>query len=172
MSRIETIRHKIVDQAHLDSRLFQHRLKGRKIVFTNGVFDILHKGHVTLLNQASEFGDILVLGLNSDASVKMLNKGPERPINPEQDRALVLASLQCVDLVVIFSESTPLELIRRIKPDVLVKGGDYDPACTDRASKEYIVGSDLQRKAGRAVVSIPLVEGYSTTRIVRKLENG
>jgi len=172
MSRLKAIEHKISDLSHLPARLMQERVKGRTIVFTNGVFDILHKGHVTLLNAASELGDILVIGLNSDQSVKTLNKGPERPINSQDDRGIVLAALQCVNLVVLFDSTTPYDLIKIVEPDVLVKGGDYDPNCDDPGKKEYIVGSDLQRRAGKEVVAIPLVEGYSSTGIIEKLGNG
>jgi rfaE bifunctional protein nucleotidyltransferase chain/domain len=114
----------------------------------------------------------LVVGVNSDASVKTLNKGPERPINGEQDRAMVLAALQCVGAVVIFSDDTPYELVKSIKPDVLVKGGDYDPDQEHPATKNYIVGSDIQRVNGKSIASIPLVDGYSTTAIIKKSKNG
>ncbi len=127
MSRLDRITEKIIENDKLDSLAQRLRIKGKRIVFTNGVFDILHRGHVTLLNLASEQGDFLIVGVNSDSSVKTLNKGPERPINGEQDRATVIAALQCVDAVVIFSDETPFDLVKRIEPDVLIKGGDYDP---------------------------------------------
>ncbi|MBN1982563.1 MAG: bifunctional D-glycero-beta-D-manno-heptose-7-phosphate kinase/D-glycero-beta-D-manno-heptose 1-phosphate adenylyltransferase HldE [Chitinivibrionales bacterium] len=132
--------------------------KGQKIVFTNGCFDILHKGHVRILRQAKEMGDILIVGLNSDSSVRKL-KGPSRPINDELDRAELLGSLECVDYVVIFKEETPKRLISQIRPDVLVKGGDY--------KVEDIVGREY---AGKTVV-IPFVEGYSTTGTLQKLKS-
>jgi D-beta-D-heptose 7-phosphate kinase/D-beta-D-heptose 1-phosphate adenosyltransferase len=144
---------------------------GKKIVFTNGVFDILHVGHVTYLKQAKTLGDILVVGLNDDASVRRLNKGPERPINPQEARAIVLEALECVDRVVIFGEDTPFELIGATAPDVLVKGGDYDPDCTDQNDPTYMVGSDLVRQKGGEVASIPLVDGFSTTGIVRRMRS-
>ncbi|MCH2214745.1 MAG: adenylyltransferase/cytidyltransferase family protein [Flavobacteriales bacterium] len=171
MSRLQRIEDKIIDSGNLSAVTQRNRAKGKRIVFTNGVFDILHRGHVTLLNAASELGDYLILGLNSDQSVRTLNKGPERPINKEKDRAMVLASLQCVDAVVIFSESTPYHLIESIRPDVLVKGGDYDPNETNQSSKTYVVGSDIQRANAKITATIPLVDGYSTTAIIKKSKN-
>jgi len=146
------------------------KMKGRKVVFTNGVFDILHKGHVTYLAQAAEHGNRMVVGLNADASVKRLGKGEERPINNEEARATVLAALSSVDLVVVFDQDTPLDLIRELQPDVLAKGADYDPNETDSSSKKYIVGSDIVKANGGEVVAIPLVDGFSTTGIVQKLK--
>lgn len=169
---VETIERKIMDISELDKALRRWRLKGKSIVFTNGVFDILHRGHVTLLQEASLLGDILILGLNSDASVRMLGKGPNRPINTERDRAFVLAGLSSISAVTIFDGATPFELIKHIEPDVLVKGGDYDPAQTNTAAGDYIVGSDLQNAGGRATVSIQFVEGYSTTSVVKKMTDG
>ncbi len=135
-------------------------LRGKKkIVFTNGCFDLLHVGHVRYLNQAKSCGDILVLGLNSDASVKVL-KGPSRPIQGENDRAEILSNLNAIDFVVIFNEETPLELIKKVKPDVLVKGGDWKP--------EQIVGSDVVLAYGGKVESLQFVEGKSTTNLIAK----
>lgn len=142
--------------------------KGEKIVFTNGVFDILHVGHVDYLEKAKNLGDRLVLGLNSDASVRTLGKGPERPINPQDARARVLQALRCVDAVIVFEDSTPKELITSLMPDVLVKGGDYDPNVRDLEDKRYIVGSAEVIQNGGVVVAIPLTEGYSTTSILEK----
>lgn len=133
----------------------------KKTVFTNGCFDILHAGHVTYLAQARALGDLLFVGLNSDSSVKSLGKGPDRPIQNEGDRALILASLKAVDFVCIFSESTPLELIKQVKPHVLVKGGDW------KASQ--IVGSDFVLAQGGVVKSLPFVEGRSTSSILEKV---
>jgi D-beta-D-heptose 7-phosphate kinase/D-beta-D-heptose 1-phosphate adenosyltransferase len=130
------------------------------VVFTNGVFDLLHPGHVDVLFAARLLGDALVVGLNSDASVKRL-KGPDRPVRDERERAQVVAALECVDAVVIFGEDTPLELITALAPDVLVKGGDYTP--------ETIVGAALVSARGGEVVVIPLTPGHSTTRTVEKL---
>ncbi|MEM9050821.1 MAG: adenylyltransferase/cytidyltransferase family protein [Bacteroidota bacterium] len=172
MSRLNRIENKIVELADLQALTQRIRTKGNSVVFTNGVFDILHKGHVTLLNAASELGDSLILGLNSDESVRTLNKGPERPINGEKDRAILLAALQCIDAVVIFNESTPLGLIRSIEPDVLVKGGDYNPDQTNPNAKDYVVGSDVQRANGKITATIPLVDGYSTTAVIKKSKNG
>lgn len=143
---------------------------GKRVVFTNGVFDILHVGHVTYLEAAKAKGDLLIVGVNDDASVRKLNKGPERPINGEAARAKVISSLKSVDEVVIFGEDTPYDLINLLKPNVLVKGGDYDPEERDPASKTYLVGSDLVRAEKGEVAVIPLVEGFSTTSIVRKLK--
>jgi len=172
MSRLTRIEAKIIQVENLQSAILKMRNKGQSLVFTNGVFDILHRGHITLLNAASELGDRLILGLNSDDSVKTLNKGPERPINGENDRAIVLAAMQCIDAIVIFNESTPYNLIKMINPDVLVKGGDYDPDQVDKNAKDYIVGSDIQRANGSITASIPIVEGYSTTAIIKKSKNG
>jgi rfaE bifunctional protein nucleotidyltransferase chain/domain len=136
------------------------RFQGRKIVFTNGCFDILHKGHVEYLSKARDLGDILIIGLNTDASVSRL-KGSGRPVQDQSSRALVLASLRVVEAVVFFEEDTPYNLIDLVKPDVLVKGGDY--------TEENIVGADVVKANGGSVVIIPLVEGYSTSGIIKKL---
>ncbi len=143
----------------------------KKIVFTNGCFDILHQGHVTYLAKAADYGDSLVVGLNSDASVRRLGKGEERPINKEESRALVLASLGFVDYVIIFDQDTPLNLLEAIRPDVLVKGGDYVASEENVNSSGYIVGSKEVRQNGGEVVTIPLEEGFSTTAIVLKLQS-
>lgn len=131
----------------------------QRIVFTNGVFDILHAGHTTYLDAARALGDVLIVGLNSDSSVKRL-KGPDRPINTEADRAIVLAALRSVDHVVVFEQDTPLELIEVIVPDVLVKGGDY--------TRQSIVGADVVESHGGQVLTIPLVEGRSTTNVINR----
>ena len=157
MDNLQLINNKIIAKVELAIRLEQWRAQGLKIVFTNGCFDILHCGHVEYLSKASDMGDVLVVGLNTDASVKRL-KGEGRPVNDEQARALVLASLACVDAVVLFDEDTPLELIKAVHPDVLVKGADYKP--------EEIVGADFVTSYGGTVATIPLVEGYSTTKII------
>jgi rfaE bifunctional protein nucleotidyltransferase chain/domain len=143
-------------------------MKGDKIVFTNGCFDILHKGHVTYLAKAAQEGTRLVIGLNTDASVREQGKGEDRPINDQDARALVIAALGFVDLVLFFEEQTPINLIKELLPDVLVKGADYDPNETDPTSKKYIVGSDLIKSNGGKVIAIPLVDGYSTTSILAK----
>ncbi len=133
------------------------------VVFTNGVFDLLHPGHVDVLRGARAEGAHLVVGVNSDASVRRLGKGPERPVRSERDRAYVLAALECVDAVVIFGEDTPAELVAALQPDVLVKGGDYRP--------EDVAGGDTVRARGGRVVIIPLTEGHSTTATIAKLRH-
>ncbi len=136
--------------------------EGRKVVFTNGCFDILHRGHATYLAQARELGDLLVVGLNTDASVQRL-KGPSRPINNQYDRAFLLASLACVDFVILFDEDTPEQLIHTVRPDVLVKGGDY--------TIDTIVGADFVLQNGGTVTTIPFVDGYSTTSTLNKINH-
>ncbi|MGB0136597.1 MAG: D-glycero-beta-D-manno-heptose 1-phosphate adenylyltransferase [Flavobacteriales bacterium] len=154
------------------AQLAAWKVAGEQVVFTNGVFDILHVGHVDYLTKARALGDRLVLGLNSDASVRRLNKGPERPVNPEAARKQVLEALRCVDLVVVFDTDTPLPLILEVKPDVLVKGGDYDPEETDASKKTYLVGSQEVRTWGGRAQIIALVDGFSTTNILEKLKKG
>ena len=132
----------------------------RKTVFTNGCFDLLHRGHVDYLLRCKSLGSILVVGLNSDESVRRI-KGEERPVNRERDRAFVLAALECVDFVLIFEQDTPLQLIRTVQPDVLVKGGDWPP--------ESIVGGDEVRSRGGEVYSLPLLQGFSTTELIREI---
>ena len=136
-------------------------LHRQKIVFTNGCFDVLHYGHVHYLAQARQLGDLLVVGLNSDASVRRL-KGESRPVNPEQARAFVLAALEMVDYVCLFEEDTPYDLIAAVKPDVLVKGGDY--------AVDNIVGSDIVKGRNGDVVVLPFVEGFSSSSIIEKLK--
>jgi D-beta-D-heptose 7-phosphate kinase/D-beta-D-heptose 1-phosphate adenosyltransferase len=133
-----------------------------KIVFTNGCFDILHAGHVSYLNQARSLGDVLVIGLNKDASVKKL-KGSNRPVQPFKDRALILASLECVDWIVGFSEETPAKLIKKVLPDVLVKGGDYQ-VCE-------IVGADIVQKNGGSVKVLAFVKNRSSSKIIEKIRS-
>ncbi len=134
----------------------------RPVVFTNGVFDILHRGHVEYLYAARALGDALVVGLNTDASVRRL-KGPQRPLNPERDRSLVLAGLGCVDAVTLFGEDTPQDLIAALLPDILVKGGDYRP--------EEVVGRPEVEAAGGRLVLIPFVQGRSTTALVDRIRS-
>lgn len=140
---------------------FRKNNSEKKVVFTNGCFDIMHVGHMRYLQEAAKLGDVLVVGLNSDASVRRL-KGPERPINSEHDRAEMMSALGFVDYVVIFEEDTPLELIKKIQPDVLVKGGDY--------SNEYVIGTNEVEARGGELVLIPFVEGKSTTNIIKKIQ--
>lgn len=161
--------HKIIEQKIFDKKVILQRIKvgrdmfNRKIVFTNGCFDIIHKGHADYLAKARSLGDFLIVGLNTDASVKRQNKSPERPINDEQSRAFVLASLHVVDAVVLFDEDTPLELIKAIQPDVLVKGADYAP--------ENIVGADVVKARGGQVVTVELTEGFSTSSLLEKIKS-
>jgi len=136
----------------------------RPLVFTNGVFDVLHRGHVNYLAQARLLGAALLVGVNSDASARRLGKGPERPLNGQADRACVLAALQAVDFVVVFDEPTPCELIERVRPDVYVKGGDYDI--------ESLRETALVRSWGGRAVAIPFVDGYSTSRLVERIRSG
>lgn len=152
---------KIVSPEQLDARL---ATLPRPLVFTNGVFDILHRGHVVYLAAARALGGSLVLGLNSDASVRLLGKGPERPLNPQDDRAAVLAALESVSLVTLFEERMPLALIARVRPDLYVKGGDYDMAALAETAL-------VQTWGGRAV-AIPFVEGRSTTGLVQRIRGG
>ncbi len=142
-----------------DAETWRGNLSG-SLVFTNGVFDLLHPGHVEVLDGARRQGDVLVVGINSDASVRRL-KGPSRPVRNEQDRASVVAALEAVDAVVIFDEDTPLELVRALQPDVIVKGGDYAP--------DTIVGADVVKARGGRVVVVPLLAGQSTTSIIERL---
>jgi D-beta-D-heptose 7-phosphate kinase/D-beta-D-heptose 1-phosphate adenosyltransferase len=151
---------KLMSRSDLVRQAERWKLQDKKIIFTNGCFDILHKGHLELLSQAAALGDILVIGVNSDDSVKRL-KGDERPVNDENFRALMLASLAIVDAVSIFPEDTPMELIESIVPSIIVKGGDYDPST--------IVGAELVVKNGGEVIIIPLISGYSTSNLIRKI---
>lgn len=150
--------YKIVSQDFFEENALN--LHRQKIVFTNGCFDVLHFGHVYYLQQARQLGDLLAVGLNSDASVKRL-KGDSRPINGERERAYVLAALAFVDYVVVFEEDTPEMIIKKVKPDVLVKGGDYEIS--------NIVGADFVQQNGGIVTTIPFVEGFSSTQIIEKL---
>ena len=150
----------ILSRTEIENIVTKWRQSGKKIVFTNGCFDILHRGHVEFLIEARQQGDLLVIGVNTDASVKML-KGNDRPLVGEQDRAFILSQLLSVDAVVIFSEETPYNLIRDIKPDVLVKGGDY------RVSE--VVGRDVVEASGGKVVIIPLVPDRSTSSIIKRI---
>ena len=169
-SRTDFLGAKIATLEEAKQQLEIWKLSSKKVVFTNGCFDILHKGHVTYLAQAAQQGNRLVLGLNTDASVKRQGKGDDRPINNEDARGTVLAAMSFVDLIVFFDDDTPIDLIRELEPDVLAKGADYDPDETDASSKKYIVGSDLVKANGGEVVAIPLVDGFSTTSILKKLK--
>ena len=155
------IHSKVLSLEQLLPRLATCKKQNKKIVFTNGCYDILHPGHVDLLRRARALGDLLVLGINTDASVRRLGKGGDRPINPYEVRAFVLAHLESVDFVTSFDEDTPVNLIRAIRPDVLVKGGDWAP--------EKIAGREIVQAYGGEVVSLPLLEGYSTTGLVEHI---
>ena len=161
MEKLALLKEKIFTWDHLQKQLAVWHLKDKKIVFTNGCFDIIHAGHVEYLAKARDLGHVLIIGLNTDESVHRL-KGPHRPVTPENARALTLAALSFVDAVILFSEDTPLELIRLIQPDILVKGKDYD-------GKE-IVGSDIVKARGGKVVTIELVKGFSTTHTLEKIK--
>lgn len=160
MSLLQTLSQRICTLEEATERREQWSLEGKKVVFTNGCFDILHRGHLEYLMQAAELGQALVIGLNSDESVSRL-KGPERPVNKLHDRALALAALQFVAMVVAFDDDTPLRLIQAIKPDVLVKGGDY--------TIDTIVGAQEVQANGGIVKVLPFVGGYSTTTIIKRL---
>ena len=151
----------MLDAEGLAAFVRETRAAGKRIVFTNGVFDILHPGHLRYLQAARRHGDVLVVGLNSDASVRR-NKGPARPINPEQERGEVLESLACVDAVSVFDDDTPADIIARVLPDVLVKGADWPP--------DQIVGRDTVEARGGKVVLEPVEQGYSTTAIIEKIQ--
>ena len=144
-------------------RFGREKRNGRRVVFTNGCFDLLHPGHIRSLERARELGDLLIVGVNSDASVRRL-KGEGRPVLPERERAEILAALEAVDAVVIFDDVTPREVIASLLPDVLVKGGDWPG--------DQIVGREEVEAAGGRVVSVPVVQGYSTTEILRKIREG
>jgi rfaE bifunctional protein nucleotidyltransferase chain/domain len=163
MKTIQAIPDKIFSLSELKLQLNRWRLSNKKIVFTNGVFDILHEGHIASLSEAALYGHILIVGINSDASVKRL-KGESRPVNNEGSRILLMASLVMVDAVILFEEDTPLDLITAILPDVLVKGGDY--------TIEQIVGATEVIANGGEVKIVPILEGFSTTSIIEKMKTG
>lgn len=154
---LEILMGETVSRTELKKKIDVLRQQGKKIVFTNGCFDILHIGHIRYLKQAKEMGDILVVGLNADISVNLLK--PQRPVNPQEHRAEILSSLNMVDYIVIFEEETPKELITLLQPDVLVKGGDW--------KKEDIVGSDIAKET----YSLPYIEGISTSEIIARIKN-
>ncbi|MCX5718032.1 MAG: D-glycero-beta-D-manno-heptose 1-phosphate adenylyltransferase [Nitrospirae bacterium] len=148
--------HKVLDWKELKTKIDEAKAAGRKVVFTNGCFDIIHAGHVRYLREAKKLGNVLVIGLNSDKSVSIIKPG--RPVNPQDHRAEILSSLEMVDYVTLFDEETPYELIKMLKPDVLVKGGDW--------KKEDIVGSDIAKETR----SLPYIKGISTTEIIEKIK--
>lgn len=162
MGKIDHIQSRIVDLPSLERMLAIWRFRGETIVFTNGCFDVLHLGHIDYLTKAADMGDVLIIGLNSDESVRRL-KGKKRPVNNENARALVVASLRFVTAVVLFNEDTPYELIRIVQPDVLVKGGDY--------KLEEIVGYDIVTARGGRVVTPDFLPGYSTSQLIEKIRD-
>ena len=160
MQKLDIIKAKILCGEELERKLAFWRFKNLKIVFSNGCFDILHAGHVDYLSKAADEGDVLIIGLNTDASTKRL-KGPTRPINNQDARAMIMASLSFVTAVVLFDEDTPYNLIKQVQPDILVKGSDYKP--------EDIVGYDILKAKGGTVKTLDLLPGYSTTSIEQKI---
>lgn len=160
MKALQVIKNKIVEQEILAAITNRWELKGEKVVFTNGCFDILHQGHVDYLSKAADLGTKLVVGINSDDSVRRLGKDKNRPIQDENSRAILIAALHFVDLVILFNEDTPLELIQQVKPQVLVKGSDYK--IHEIVGNEFVIGS------GGEVTTIDFLEGFSTTKIVEK----
>ena len=157
------MRNKVMPGADLKKILAERRAKGKKIVFTNGCFDLIHIGHTRYLQAARDLGDLLVVGVNSDASLRGLSKGAGRPIVPDAQRAEVLAALACVDYVVLFDEPDPGRLIADLQPDILVKGGDWAP--------DHIIGREIVEARGGTVRTIPLVPGVSTTALVKKIQD-
>jgi len=163
MKQVKLLQSKILDPLQLDNTLANWRADNKKIVFTNGCFDLLHLGHIDYLAKARDLGDKLIIGLNTDASVQRL-KGPSRPVKDQASRAHLLAAMQFVDAVVFFDEETPIKLIENVNPNVLVKGGDY--------SIEGIVGHEIVLKNGGEVRTIEFVEGYSSSQIIEKIIQG
>ncbi|MDD4067991.1 MAG: D-glycero-beta-D-manno-heptose 1-phosphate adenylyltransferase [Bacteroidales bacterium] len=162
MKELDKIQNKIISFDNIQKQVLKWREENKKIVFTNGCFDIIHRGHVDYLSKAKDLGDILIIGLNTDQSVRNI-KGNTRPIQDENSRAIILASMQFVDAIVFFSEPTPYTLIKEIQPDILVKGADY--------KKEDIIGYDIVSQRGGKVETIEFIEGYSTSNIERKIKN-
>jgi rfaE bifunctional protein nucleotidyltransferase chain/domain len=160
MTQLEILQNKILEPAKLENMLSLWRFQDKKIVFTNGCFDILHRGHIEYLSKAADLGDVLIVGLNTDSSVSRI-KGPKRPVVDEQSRALLLAALHFSTAIVLFDESTPYDLIRKIQPDILEKGKDY--------KAEEVVGYDIVTAKGGKVETITLVDGFSTTGLIQKL---
>ena len=160
MDKFEIVQSKIANREELLAWLSIWKFKDQKIVFTNGCFDIIHRGHIEYLAKAASLGNILIIGVNTDNSIRHI-KGGNRPIQDEYSRAIILAALQFVNLVVLFDEDTPYELIKLIKPDILVKGGDY--------KKEEIAGYDIVEKNGGKIITVNIVKGYSTSKIIDKI---
>lgn len=166
----DPIEQKIFQEDKIIEQIATWKNDGLTLVFTNGVFDIIHRGHIDYLYKASLKGDKLIIGLNADESVKQLGKGDDRPYNNEENRAYLLAAFGFINAVVVFNEDTPYGLINTIRPDVLVKGGDYD-AFAPKNHDQYIVGSDIVKSYGGKVEVIPFLKGFSTTSLVDKIKN-
>jgi len=162
MNNLNIVQSKILDWDEISPHIARWRFKDKKIVFTNGCFDLIHRGHIEYMTEAADLGDILIVGLNSDSSVKSI-KEKGRPVMNEQSRAMIIASLRFVDAVVLFNQDTPYELIKHIQPDILVKGKDY--------AHKNIVGADIVQANGGRVETIEFVEGYSTSRIIEDIKN-
>ena len=162
MSNLNAIKSKIYSLKMLKSQVDSWKKSGEKVVFTNGCFDIVHRGHIEVLAHTADLGDRLIIGLNSDRSIQAL-KGENRPIENEDSRSILLASLSFVDAVVLFSEETPLNLITTLKPDVLAKGGDYEI--------ETIIGHKIVQDNGGQVILVPFIDGFSSTNIIDKIRN-
>ena len=161
MSHLKTLNSKVYNLDALTNQVEQWKMAGKKVVFTNGCFDIIHRGHIEVLARTADLGDKLIIGLNSDQSIQKL-KGKDRPVIDEQSRAILLAALSFVDAIVLFSEDTPLKLISALLPDVLAKGGDYEI--------ETIVGHEIVQKNGGKVKLVPFVDGFSSTNIIDKIK--
>lgn len=161
MTQLDILNLKIVDNESIQPQLARIRFRKKKIVFTNGCFDLLHKGHIDYLAKASDMADFLIVGLNTDKSVQKI-KGKERPVQDEQSRAFILAAISFIDYVVFFDEETPYKLIKLVQPDILVKGADYKP--------EDIVGYDILKSKGGEVKTLDFLEGYSTSSIIGKIK--
>ncbi|MGB3074068.1 MAG: D-glycero-beta-D-manno-heptose 1-phosphate adenylyltransferase [Chitinophagales bacterium] len=159
MNYLPVIQQKIIAIPELNRMIAVWHLKSKKVVFTNGCFDIIHAGHIHLLTTARSFGDILIVGLNTDASIGKIKPG--RPLQDEQSRAMIMASFDFIDAVILFDEETPYELIKAIQPDILVKGGDYTP--------ETVVGKDVVEKNGGRIELVKYLDGFSTTNIISKI---
>jgi rfaE bifunctional protein nucleotidyltransferase chain/domain len=162
MTNLELLKKKILDYPALQTQLVRWQFQQKKIVFTNGCFDLIHLGHIDYLSKAKDLGDVLLVGLNTDASVRRLDKGASRPIKDEYSRAIILAAMHFIDGVVLFDEDTPYQLIKLVQPDVLVKGSDYRP--------EEIVGYDIVKNKGGEIVTIDFLPGYSTSLIEEKIK--
>lgn len=161
MNNLDTIQSKILDWESIKPHLTRWNFQNKKVVFTNGCFDLLHRGHIDYLAKAADLGDVLIVGLNSDASVKNI-KGEKRPVTDETSRALILASLKMVDAVMLFDEDTPYELIKLVQPDILVKGNDY--------MENEIVGADIVKAKGGQIETMEFLEGYSTSGIIERIK--